>query len=380
MATGPSTGTAARNPEMTERTTYRAVGLMSGTSMDGIDAALIESDGEDEVRRLGFISVPYDEAFRQRLRAALGRDENQEALANDLTERHAGAVATLLESIGHPAEHVDVIGFHGQTVLHRPDIRRTLQIGAPDLLARRCGCPVVFALRVADVAAGGEGAPLVPVYHRALTRSMGSTAAVLNLGGVGNVTWIDCEAGPEAMLAFDTGPANALLDDFMHVRCGLDCDAGGALAATGKADPERLESLLGDPFFDRAPPKSLDRDHFARRAETVLAELSDADGAALLTAFSAAAAASSGRWFPRPAQTWIACGGGRHNRTLMTELEKRLDARLISADDLGWDGDAVEAEAFAYLAIRSLRKLPLTFPGTTGVPKALTGGSLHLPG
>jgi len=361
--------------------TFRAIGLMSGTSMDGIDAALIESDGDGKVRRCGFLSTSYPDDFRARLQSVMGNVGDVAGVASELTERHAEAVSALLTAEGVPSTEIDVIGFHGQTILHEPEQRRTVQIGAPDMLARATGRPVVFDLRLADVAAGGEGAPLVPVYHRALTRQLGSTVAVLNLGGVGNVTWIDgdASAGPEAMLAFDTGPANALVDDFVRVRRGERFDAGGVLAAKGRVDEVRLADLLSDPYFDRQPPKSLDRDHFARRAMAAVVDMTDEDGAALLTAFSAASVASAGRWFPHPALQWVACGGGRHNATLMTMLAERLKTPIVSADELGWNGDAVEAEAFAYLAIRSLQGKPLTFPGTTRAPAPLTGGTVHRP-
>ena len=394
MGTSVSTGTArpggfAHNEMdfcgdagVSGQKTYRAIGLMSGTSMDGVDAALIESDGEGEVRRRGFISMPYSDDFRARLQSVMGNVGDVAGVASELTEQHAEAVSALLAAEDVARAEIDVIGFHGQTVLHEPEHRRTIQIGAPDVLARLTDRPVVFDLRLADVAAGGEGAPLVPVYHRALTRRLGSTVAVLNLGGVGNVTWIDGDesAGPEAMLAFDTGPANALVDDFVRVRRGARFDAGGALAAKGRVDDARLMDLLSDPYFDRQPPKSLDRDHFARRAMAAVVGLSDEDGAALLTAFSAASVVLAERWFPHAASQWIACGGGRHNVTLMIMLAERLNAPIVPADDLGWNGDAVEAEAFAYLAIRSLQGKPLTFPGTTRAPVPLSGGTLHMPG
>lgn len=367
---------------MSGQKTYRAIGLMSGTSMDGIDAALIESDGDGIVRRCGFLSTPYPDEFRARLQSVMGNVGDVSGAASELTERHAEAVSALLAAEGVASTEIDVIGFHGQTILHEPERRRTIQIGAPDMLARAIGRPVVFDLRLADVAAGGEGAPLVPVYHRALTRQLGSTVAVLNLGGVGNVTWIEGDegAGPEAMLAFDTGPANALVDDFVRTRRGERFDAGGAMAARGKVDEARLAELLSDSYFERQPPKSLDRDHFARRASVAVEGLSDEDGAALLTAFSAASVALSERWFPHPPEQWIACGGGRHNATLMAMLAERLGAAILPADELGWNGDAVEAEAFAYLAIRSLQGKPLTFPGTTRAPVPLSGGTLHKPG
>ncbi|MEP3113728.1 anhydro-N-acetylmuramic acid kinase [Nisaea sp.] len=366
---------------MSGQKTYRAIGLMSGTSMDGVDAALVESDGEGTVRRCGFLSTPYPDDFRARLQSVMGNVGDVPGVASELTERHAEAVSALLNAEGMESTEIDVIGFHGQTVLHEPAQRRTVQIGVPDMLARLTDCPVVFDLRLADVAAGGEGAPLVPVYHRALTRRLGSSAAVLNLGGVGNVTWIDGDgsAGPESMLAFDTGPANALVDDFVSARRGERFDAGGILAAKGRVDEARLADLLSDPYFDRQPPKSLDRDHFARRATIAVSGLSDEDGAALLTAFSAASVALAERWFPHPARQWIACGGGRHNATLMAMLAERLSAPIAPADDLGWNGDAIEAEAFGYLAIRSLQGKPLTFPGTTRAPVPLSGGTLHKP-
>ncbi len=394
MGTSVSTGTArpwgfAHN-EMDFRgdagvsgqKTYRAIGLMSGTSMDGVDAALIESDGDGMVRRCGFLSTSYPDDFRIRLQSVMGNVGDVAGVAFELTERHAEAVSALLAAEGVAGTEVDVIGFHGQTILHEPERRRTIQIGAPDMLVRMTGRPVVFDLRLADVAAGGEGAPLVPVYHRALTRQLGSTVAVLNLGGVGNVTWIDGDegAGPETMLAFDTGPANALVDDFVRIRRGERFDEGGALAAKGRVDEARLADLLSDPYFDRQPPKSLDRDHFARRAMAAVDGLSDEDGGALLTAFSAASVVTAERWFPHPASQWITCGGGRHNATLMAMLAERLSAPIVPADALGWNGDAVEAEAFAYLAIRSLQGKPLTFPGTTRAPVPLSGGTLHEPG
>ena len=360
---------------------YRAIGLMSGTSMDGIDAALIESDGDRIVRQCAFHSMRYPDDFRARLQSVMGNVGDVAGVASELTERHAEAVSALLSAHDVARTGVDVIGFHGQTILHEPERRRTIQIGAPDMLARMIGLPVIFDFRLADVCAGGEGAPLVPVYHRALTRRLGATVAVLNLGGVGNVTWIDGDegAGAEAMLAFDTGPANALVDDFVRLRRGERFDAGGALAARGNVDGARLVELLSDPYFERRPPKSLDRDHFTRPASQAVKDLSDEDGAALLTAFSAASVALAERWFQHPVSQWIACGGGRHNATLMTMLAERLNAPLVPADDLGWNGDAVEAEAFAYLAIRSLLGKPLSFPGTTRVPEPLTGGTLHRP-
>lgn len=353
-----------------------AVGLMSGTSMDGVDAALVETDGEGHVRRLAFHHAPYDQGFRARLRATLGGAGDVPAVAEELTDLHAEAVQALLVGAGVRPGDVALVGFHGQTILHRPERRLTWQIGDPERLAVRVGIDVVFDLRLADVAAGGQGAPLVPIFHRALVAGMAGPVAVLNIGGVANVTWIDSdpEAGPESLVAFDTGPGNALIDDHISRTTGAAFDSGGALAAAGKADPARLDGLLRDPHFAAPPPKSLDRDHFAAIARRAIEGLSAADAAALLTEFTAAAVARAVDRLPRPPRRWIVCGGGRRNATLMAALSRRLEAEIVDADTLGWDGDSIEAEAFAYLAVRSAKGLPISFPGTTGVPRPLTGG------
>lgn len=360
--------------------TFLAVGLMSGTSMDGIDAALIETDGET-VSRLGpALTHPYDEAFRRDLRDALGHDPLLRPPANDLirrlTDRHRDAVRTLLGDAGKQPDDIAVIGFHGHTVLHRPDIGVTRQIGDAGLLARETGIDVVGDLRLNDVAAGGEGAPLVPVYHRALAAELEKPLAVLNLGGVGNVTWI---GPPEngnggSLMAFDTGPGNALLDDWMAQKTGTAMDKDGALAAIGAVDEAVLNRLLKNDFFDRLPPKSLDRDDFGLGP---VAGLSAAAGAATLAAFTVASVARAARFFPAPAARWLVTGGGRRNLTIMRGLRHALGAQVQAVEDAGWNGDALEAQGFAFLAVRSLKGLALTYPGTTGVGEPLSGGRLY---
>ncbi|WP_189049535.1 anhydro-N-acetylmuramic acid kinase [Aliidongia dinghuensis] len=353
----------------------RAIGLMSGTSLDGIDAALIETDGIDRVHPGPSLTVPYPAEFRDALRGILGATEATEtvrAVERRLTELHAEAVAELRRR--HDLAHVDVIGFHGHTILHRPDQHRTWQIGDGALLARLAGVPVVSDFRSADVAAGGEGAPLVPVYHRALVASLPKPLAVLNIGGVANLTWIG--RGAEDLIAFDTGPGNALIDDWMRAKTGAAFDAGGETATSGRIDDEFVARFLTHDFFSRRPPKSLDRDDFARFRPD---HLDPADGAATLAACTVAAVLAGRRFLPAAPLRWLVTGGGRHNRAVMKGLAAGFNVPVEPVDMLGWNGDALEAHAFGYLAVRSLAGLPLSFPGTTRVPRPQAGGRLDRP-
>ena len=349
-----------------------ALGMMSGTSRDGVDAALIESDGAGRLTPGPFLTAPYDPAFRARLAAAVRGEGDLAAVEGELTERHAAAVQGLLATAGLAPEQVRVIGFHGHTLHHDPARRRTRQIGDGPRLAARTGIDVVYDFRAADVAAGGHGAPLAPLYHAARTRDLdlAKPLAVLNLGGVGNVTWLG--AGGR-IVAFDTGPGNALLDDLAGLRTGVPCDLDGRLAAAGRVDRACLEALLAHPFFDAPPPKSLDRDAFAAGQA---AGLATEDAAATLTAFTAHSVARALAHLPVPPARWLVAGGGRHNPTLMAALATALGAPVDPVEAVGWNGDAIEAEAFAYLALRSLTGLPLSLPETTGVPVPTTGGVL----
>jgi anhydro-N-acetylmuramic acid kinase len=272
------------------------------------------------------------------------------------------------------AATIDVIGFHGHTVRHRPERQLTVQLGDAAVLARETGIDVVHDLRAADVAAGGQGAPLVPVYHMALAAKQRRPVAVLNLGGVANVTWVaDGELGARSLLAFDTGPGNALLDDWMESRKGRPFDAEGACAAEGEIDRAVLAALLADPYFGVSPPKSLDRNAFS---PWLVHALSPEDGAATLTAFTATSIARAREHFPEQPVLWVISGGGRRNKTLMAMIAERVEAAVAPAEAAGIDGDSLEAEAWAYLAVRSLAGLPISFPGTTGAPHPLTGGVL----
>lgn len=362
-----------------------AIGLMSGTSLDGVDVAWLRTDGE----RIGEFGPtgyrPYTEAERAVLRAALDdaprireRHERPDAVAeaDDLVTRaHAEAVEAFLTEHGIDRGSVDVVGFHGQTVLHRPHECLTVQIGDGRALAKALRLPVVYDFRAADVASGGQGAPLVPVYHRALLRlaDCAMPAAIVNIGGVANITYDD----GENLVACDTGPGNALLDDYLLRHTGQAMDRDGALAAQGEVDAVWIARALTRPFFAAPLPKSLDRNDFAAlNVEGMTLE----DGAATLTAFTAAAIARIVPLLPGRPVTWIVVGGGANNPTLMRMLAEQIaPSPVMTGRDLGWQNDAIEAQAFAYLAVRSLKKLPLTYPGTTGISSPLSGGVLALP-
>ena len=368
-----------------------AVGLMTGTVLDGnIDVALIRTDGVSVETFGEYALKPYDEQtnrlLQQAMLAAQGwqfAHEEPEVFAlaeRELTLAQAEAVMQVVQDAGLSMREIGAVGFHGQSVLHRAPnagVRgATRQLGDGALMAKTLGCTVVHDFRTADVMAGGQGAPLSAIYHQALLTGMnaGINTAVLNLGGVANLTWTD-HAGH--LVAFDTGPANAPLNDFIGSHGRGDMDRGGLIAAAGRVDEDRLKTLLQHPYLTQAYPKSLDRfDFTAAMAEGLTVE----DGAALLTAFTAAAVGKGLDLLPIRPSNLIACGGGRHNPTLMQELRKRAVQTCEPAEVVGWRGDAIEAECFAFLAIRALQRLPLSFPSTTGVPTAMTGGVISRAG
>lgn len=361
----------------------RALGLMSGTSLDGIDVAIIETDGAADVTQGPARSFAYDDEDRALLRAALAAAQDLPAdpaarmarpgvlaeAERRVTTRHAEAVRDFLIAEMIDPASVDIVGFHGQTVIHRPAQRFTVQIGDGVQLARSVGRPVAYDFRAADVAAGGQGAPLVPVYHRALVEAAGfaEPIVVVNIGGVANLTYVD----GGAPVAFDTGPGNALIDDTMFSRTGEKMDGGGLTAAAGKVNPAALAELLAHPFFALPPPKSLDRNAFSSAA---VAPLPLEDAVATLTAFTAHSIVRALDHLPKQPKLVVLVGGGAHNLTLRWQLMQLLPCGLVVAEALGWSGDALEAQAFAYLAVRRLKNLPITFPTTTGVAEPLPGG------
>lgn len=363
-----------------EDMTMLAIGLMSGTSLDGIDAALIDTDGGGRIRPVAFRTEPYSDAARAELaeatRMALTFDRPRASppivAAGDLiTRTHALVVHKLMKEAGVTASQVGVIGFHGQTIAHRPDRGWTWQIGDGSALARTTGITTVADFRSADVAAGGQGAPLLPVYHAALVAGLDGPVAVLNLGGVGNLTYVGTDG---TMIAFDTGPANGLIDHWVESESGLRYDAGGALAASGRVDEAVLTAMLDHPFFDAPPPKSLDRHDFTIQPAR---GLSAADGAATLTAFTAATVADGLTHLPARPLRLIVAGGGRHNPTMLSMIADRTGLTPEPSDMLGWNGDSMEAEGFAYMAVRTLLGRPISFPGTTGVTQSQVGGVVH---
>jgi anhydro-N-acetylmuramic acid kinase len=361
---------------------FSAIGLMSGTSMDGIDLALIKTDGGTFVEKGPWANVSYTAAQRAILRQSIDEaidlnDRNARpgvlaAAETMITAAHAQIVSEFLAAGNMQASDIDVIGFHGQTVLHRPDQGLTVQLGDGAALAQMLKIPVVYDMRAADIAAGGQGAPLVPVFHQALVKATGlqGPVAIVNLGGVGNITYIDGDTDP---IAFDTGPGNALMDDEMRLRFGVDYDEDGRMGGQGQVNQSALAALMAHPYFKAQLPKSLDRNAFSREP---IAGLANEEAVATLTAFTAESLRAASELLPKPPVLWVIAGGGALNPTLIAMISNRLSAKVAIADDLGWAAQLMEAQAWAYLAVRSLKGLPITFPSTTGVPMPLTGGIL----
>lgn len=364
---------------MKGKRTVWALGSMSGTSLDGVDAAMVLTDGITISEFGPHAYRPYSPAEREVIRAGFGRWPGEAGV-----DKAAEVVELAHLELLSRFSGVDVVGFHGQTLAHDPGGHGTHQIGDGGLLARALGWPVVWDFRSADVALGGQGAPLVPFFHHACARFIGAgePLAMLNLGGVGNVTWIDPRvddpAAATALLAFDTGPANAPVNDMMQRRLGLTQDDGGDLALTGQVDEGIIAAVLQRGFFYRVPPKSLDRNDF-HDLLAMTSHLSDADAAATLTAAAAAAVSAATQHFPAPITRLLVAGGGRHNAALMTQLHHRLAVKVDPVEAVGLNGDMLEAQAFAYLAVRVMRGMTTSSPTTTGVPAAVGGGRISQP-
>lgn len=343
---------------------YRSIGLMSGTSLDGeVDVALIETDGEAYVKPLEFYAHAYDPMIANKIRDCFGkkdRDEYVEAAEKLVTDIH-------IEAVRASGFQADLIGFHGQTITHDPRNGFTWQIGDGARLAKQTGISVVADMRAADVRAGGQGAPLLPLYHKAMMAEYAKPVAILNLGGVANITYID----EDHLIAFDCGPANALMDDCIRERTGALYDKNGVMASHGEVLEAVVNAFLADPYFKLAPPKSLDRDHWSidivryAKRENAMATLMNMSVQGVARAFD---------HLPSKTEIIYAAGGGRHNRHFLANLSEILECKVISLDGIGWNGDATEAEGFAYLAVRSRLSLPLTLPSTTGVKKPICGG------
>ena len=360
---------------------------MSGTSLDGIDVALLTTDGEDAVERGASRTYAYRPEQQALLQDALSNAKTMTDRAartgilaeaeRELTNWHGKAVERFCDETGVTLSDIDVIGFHGQTVIHRPEIRLTVQLGDGAALAKRTGRAVVYDMRAADIAAGGQGAPLVPIYHRALAASLETRpVAFINIGGVANMTWIGRDG---SLIAFDTGPGNALLNDWCERHLDVPFDRDGELASRGVFDKQAFMKLAMSAYFEKPAPKSLDRNGFD---VSVLEGLSPEDGAATLTHFTATSIARGVAHVPERPGLYVICGGGRLNPVLMKAIKGLLEPlgeKVIAAEEAGFDGDAMEAEAWAYLAVRSLKGLPISFPGTTGVPQPMSGGVIARP-
>lgn len=363
-----------------------AIGLMSGTSMDGIDIACIETDGEAYAKPLACMAIDYDSAMRARLAAGLeaaqsltnreARTPLLDALEAEIDLAHIKALNAFLALDAMQNITPQLIGYHGQTVLHRPEQGLTIQLGKGQRLAKATGMDVVYDMRANDMRHGGQGAPLAPAYHAALATHIKARAGIVafvNIGGISNITFVGEGLAP---LAFDCGPGNALIDQWMQREAGLPYDQGGHIALEGAPHAATLKHYLADSFFQQTPPKSLDRFDFNLAKMPPLALNDGAMTLAHLTAQSIFLAAD---WAEQRPKTWVLCGGGRLNKAItqaLAALAKGDDAEVLSSDQLGFNGDMMEAEAWAYLAVRSMRGLPLTWPSTTGCHMAVTGGVL----
>ena len=364
---------------MLHKRAITALGAMSGTSLDGVDAAVVVTDGHEIAAFGPAVYRPYSDGEAQVLRAALGCWPDAPLVAEA-----AALCETAHAEVLRGFDGVDLIGFHGQTLAHDPLGRGTHQAGDGARLARLLALPVVWDFRSADVAQGGQGAPLAPFFHFACAKWLGASQPVcfLNLGGVGNLTWVDPRrAAPEApcaLLAFDTGPANAPLNDLLHRRLGLSCDRDGALAASGTVAAALVEQFLTADYFAKKPPKSLDRDDFSA-LPALVQDLSDGDAAATLTAMIVGSVAQGMTHCPTPPERVLVTGGGRLNPVLMAGLADVLDCSVLPVEAVGLDGDMLEAQAFAYLAVRVARGLPTSCTETTGVQAPVCGGEISLP-
>ncbi len=355
---------------------YKAIGLMSGTSMDGIDAAIIETDGKDIARCRNYesITIPYDIDIKHKIKTSIQLGNSVGDLEEHLTKLHAQAVRSLLQKNKLSNDEIKVIGFHGQTLIHQPERKFTYQIGDGKLLAELTKIDVVNDFRSNDIKMGGQGAPLVPIFHRAIAIKLPKPIAIVNIGGVANVTWL---GDNDEMLAFDTGAGNALIDDLVFKHTGKHYDNGGEIAERGKVDYNVLDILMKLSFFSKKPPKSLDRNEFASYVNQNIANMKLEDAAATLVAFTVSGIIRAEDYFPSKVKEFIITGGGRHNFNLMSQLRSLSRREVITIDSMGFDGDSLEAQAFAYLAVRSIKGLPISFPTTTGVLAPVIGGKLN---
>jgi len=359
---------------------FVSIGLMSGTSMDGIDAALIVTDGSKIIEFGPTKSIEYPDKLKYDLKLIANKykltnnyniNSNSSKIANYLGEINAELIIDLLKESNLNSNEIDVIGYHGQTVIHKPHEFVSIQLGNPYIIKKAIGSNVVYNFRKNDIANGGEGAPLTPVYHNALVQSFDTYPQVfLNIGGVSNVTYIDRNIDP---IAFDTGPGNALIDDYMMKIYSKDYDNFGYIASTGNANVSFVERFLSNDYFKLDPPKSLDRNHFDFIEED---SMKNSDLIASLTQITVESICLSQSYFPKKTKLWIVCGGGRNNKTIIKGLKNKLEAPLVLAEEVNLRGKYIEAEAFAFLAVRKILEMPISYPSTTGVKHPVVGGEI----
>ena len=352
----------------------KAIGLMSGTSADGVDVAYIDTDGKEFVFFGPSQSFGFPRELKDRLINTKVDDETNSIIEKDLTLFHFESLKTFMKINNLNKDNIDLVGFHGHTIYHNPGDRVTVQLGDGKLLARSLEIPVINDFRSEDVKNGGQGAPLTPIFHSVLAKKLKKPVAILNIGGVANVTWVGKQI--DELMAFDVGPGNAMIDDWVFSQGLGDYDKNGGIAAKGFVNADILNQYLSHDFFQQKPPKSLDRNSFSLE---LVKGLTIEDATATLSELTAESIRNSQVFFPSPVTQWIVCGGGRLNGELMRMLRVKLDAQVVRSEEVGWDGDALEAQAFAFLAVRSMMKLPLSFPNTTGVKKSTVGGVLNLP-
>ena len=352
----------------------KAIGLMSGTSADGVDVAYIDTDGKEFVFFGPSQSFGFPRVLKDRLINTKVDDETNSIIEKDLTLFHFESIKKFMKINNLSKDNIDLVGFHGHTIYHNPGDRVTVQLGDGKLLAKCLEIPVINDFRSEDVKNGGEGAPLTPIFHSVLAKRLKKPLAILNIGGVANVTWVGKQI--DELMAFDVGPGNAMIDDWVFSQGLGDYDKNGNIAANGFVNADILNQYLSHDFFQEKPPKSLDRNSFSLE---LVKGLTIEDATATLSEFTTESVRNSQVFFPSPVTQWIVCGGGRLNGELMRMLRVKLDSQVVRSEEVGWDGDALEAQAFAFLAVRSLMKLPLSFPNTTGVKKPTVGGVLNLP-
>ncbi len=347
-----------------------SVGFMSGTSCDGVDVAMLETDGKSKIKVLSGLTLPYEEGLRLRLLDASQHDvpvTELLRLEDEISRHHVVALNKLLEEQPKYRSKISILGFHGHTVRHVPKEGLTMQIGNPWILAKEFQIPVVSDFRRCDMAAGGQGAPLVAMFHQALFADDPHPTIVLNLGGVANVTWL---GENNVIIAGDTGPGCGLIDEWVQTMADLPHDRDGKLALAGKVDEEILESAFETPFFSQPLPKSADRYDFDH---VDVSGLSVEDGAATLCAVTAEAVYRAVKKLPAmPKQMWVT-GGGVHHPVIMKMLENRF-GKISNVRERNLNPDTLEAECFAWLAVRHQEGLPLTIPETTGCEKPICGG------